>query len=81
MEIKKSRAILLETGAGDGNRTHVRSLGSLQFKLNKRWIGVICDDLNGSKWQTRENGNGNRLSQRTPLSELIQTGLTWQRVY
>ena len=29
---------------------------SLQFKLDKRWIGVICDDLNGSKWQTMENG-------------------------
>jgi hypothetical protein len=41
-------------GAGDGNRTHVPSLGSLQFKLNKRWIGVILIDLKVS--QMENNG-------------------------
>ncbi len=29
------------SGAGDGNRTHVRSLGSLQSNSTKRWIGGI----------------------------------------
>ena len=36
MEIKKSAVSLLESGAGDGNRTHVRSLGSFYTAIVRR---------------------------------------------
>jgi|SRR5580704_15585882 hypothetical protein len=41
MEIEKSTVCPLESGAGDGNRTHVRSLGSFYTAIVRRPLFVF----------------------------------------
>jgi hypothetical protein len=43
-------------GAGDGNRTHVRSLGSLQYNSKTRWIRGFFASLGPLNWKMMENG-------------------------
>jgi hypothetical protein len=45
-------------GAGDGNRTHVRSLGSLQFNSKKNaGLAAFLRFSERLNWKIMENGN------------------------
>src|SRR2546429_427546 len=44
------------TGAGDGNRTHVRSLGSLQFNSKDAGMAAFLRFSERLNWKIVENG-------------------------
>jgi len=44
-------------GAGDGNRTHVRSLGSLQFNSKNAGLAAFLRFSERLNWKIMENGN------------------------
>jgi hypothetical protein len=44
-------------GAGDGNRTHVRSSGSLQFNSKNAGLAAFLRFSERLNWKIMENGN------------------------
>src|SRR5437660_1805244 len=61
------------TGAGDGNRTHVRSLGSLQFNSKNAGLAAFLRFSERLNWKIMENGK------RPACGERKRPGQRWSR--
>src|SRR5204863_4518695 len=60
MEASKANCINRLYGAGDGNRTHVRSLGSLQFSSKNAGLAAFLRFSERLNWKIMENENARR---------------------
>src|SRR5437773_4123367 len=52
----KANRMIKSYGAGDGNRTHVRSLGSLQFNSKNAGLAAFLRFSERLNWKIMENG-------------------------
>src|SRR5207244_10555909 len=67
----KANRMIKSYGAGDGNRTHVRSLGSLQFNSKNAGLAAFLRFSERPNWKIMENGKRDRKSTRLNSSHQI----------
>ncbi len=68
----KANRMIKSYGAGDGNRTHVRSLGSLQSNSKNAGLAAFLRFSERLNWKIMENGKRSARGERKrPVPQVI----------
>src|SRR5260370_1641688 len=76
----KSNWIVASSGAGDGNRTHVRSLGSLQSNSKNAGLAAFLRFSERLNWKIMENGKRPARGDRKLLQSARRPGTLQERI-
>src|SRR5437016_368572 len=76
----KGNGIIETYGAGDGNRTHVRSLGSLQFNSKNAGLAAFLRFSERPNWKIMENGKRPARGERKLLQSVRRPGALQERI-
>src|SRR6266566_1041351 len=76
----KANRMIKSYGAGDGNRTHVRSLGSLQFNSKNAGLAAFLRFSERPNWKIMENGKRPARGERKLLQSVRRPGALQERI-